>query len=346
MKKFFAIFICLTILLISACGNSSSTEDANSANNKEITLDLSFGSKTGTYTGTLNDNGLPEGQGAFTTTNSEGVKWTYTGEFVNGQFEGEGITEWEDGYYERGTYHESVLQPLDFTNMLYEKILANPDDYEGYFVEFTGIVANVLGYDENNYLHFQVFLDINNWDNAVYILADTDEEYMADEYVKIRGRINGIIEGDSILGGKVTNPLVFESEIKKISYIEAASKTIKEVIVDDTQTQYGYSVTVQKVEFAENETRIYIKVENNGSSKFTVYDWNSEIEQKNHQFSYQMNWDGNYPELMDDLRPGNITEGIITFPALDIDDFKLYLNCRSDNWNEEIDEITFDIIVD
>ena len=140
MKKVFVILLSLIMILsFASCSNSAPTnstssseqsgdstetetyEDTKNVKNKEMTLEFSFGTKTGKYTGPLNDNGLPEGQGSFVSENSQGTKWTYTGEFVNGQFEGEGKTEWEGGYFERGTYHNGELEPLALTNSLFTK---------------------------------------------------------------------------------------------------------------------------------------------------------------------------------------------------------------------------------
>lgn len=79
---------------------------------KEITLDLSFGPRTGTYTGEMKDN-LPNGEGKFTTKNEEGTKWTYEGEFKDGHFEGEGKETWEDGTVLIGTFKNDEVVPME-----------------------------------------------------------------------------------------------------------------------------------------------------------------------------------------------------------------------------------------
>lgn len=362
MKKLFSIMLSFILILsLASCGTTGSSqptettktidsvsENSKTANNKEITLSFSFGERTGKYTGPLNDNGLPEGHGVFTAQNSAGQKWTYTGEFVNGQFEGEGKTEWEGGGFERGTYHNGDIQPLDLTNTLFAKFNSNVDEYKGYYVNFTGVVFHVLGYDENGRIHAQVHQDIENYDNNCYIYSDSsfEGELKEDDYVRIIGRFDGLYEGENALGNKITNLMIRATEIETISYADAASPTIKEVVLDETQTQYGYSVTVQKVEFAKEETRVYIRVENNGKNKFSMYEWNAEAVQNNQQYDTQTNWKANYPGIQSDLRPGNYSEGIITFPALDVSEFKLYLNGSSSDWQERINEMEFTIKVE
>ena len=51
------------------------TQDNLQSENKyegELTLDLSFGTRTGVYSGEINSDGLPDGQGIFTSTDLDG----------------------------------------------------------------------------------------------------------------------------------------------------------------------------------------------------------------------------------------------------------------------------------
>lgn len=79
-----------------------------SVTDKTISISFTFGDRTGTYTGDLVD-GLPQGYGSFTTTNSDGDVWTYDGEWVDGHMSGSGSTTWEDGYYETGVYADDMM---------------------------------------------------------------------------------------------------------------------------------------------------------------------------------------------------------------------------------------------
>lgn len=68
--------------------------------------------REGTYTGDMVD-GVPEGYGIFTTKSSEGVTWTYTGDFKSGRFHGQGAAVWgnENSYEEAGTYTDGQYTP-------------------------------------------------------------------------------------------------------------------------------------------------------------------------------------------------------------------------------------------
>ncbi len=77
-------------------------------NEKEMTLQFAFGERTGVYTGEVL-NGLPNGQGSFTSVNDYGVGWTYTGAWENGHFSGEGKSDFNDGWINEGFYQNDYL---------------------------------------------------------------------------------------------------------------------------------------------------------------------------------------------------------------------------------------------
>lgn len=82
---------------------------------EEITLDLynrfdGHFSKTGSYLGDVFD-GVPNGNGRFTTKNSQGVTWFYDGEWKNGLQNGQGTQEWEDGTRKEGKFIDGDYFP-------------------------------------------------------------------------------------------------------------------------------------------------------------------------------------------------------------------------------------------
>ena len=124
MKKTICIllaFICL--FAFSACGSldafqedttpsesmaESETAPADTVADLEITIVFDFGDRTGIYTGEMRD-GLPDGQGTFSTQNVEGVGWVYNGGWRQGHMYGEGSTIFDTGYSEAGWYENDNL---------------------------------------------------------------------------------------------------------------------------------------------------------------------------------------------------------------------------------------------
>lgn len=327
MKKIFgfALACCLAVSL-AGCG-------------KEMTLNLSYGDRTGTYSGDINEQGIPDGQGKFTTTNSEGEKWTYEGEFKNGHFDGEGKTTWESGTMEIGTYKDDVIVPLKGSEI--KSLYTTPEDFKNHYVEIVGQVFATPEY-ANECIAIQIFTDIeNNENNTIVYIFDKNFEVKQEDYIRIVGKVGDVFEGENAFGGTMTVPTVTAKEYNIISYQEALSPTLKTINVNQTQTQFGYSVTIQKIEFAENETRVYLKVDNRGTETLNVYSFDAKITQDGKQYGEQDNWDANYPSIQSDLLVGSSTEGIITFPKLADGPFSVYIEAISDNWNEEIKPFTF-----
>ncbi|RJW38678.1 hypothetical protein DXC92_18980 [Clostridiales bacterium TF09-2AC] len=126
MEKRFIVLLFLILSLTACSGNEdkvSKTFNPNSttsapmqdnmektfAENEEISLNLSYGERTGAYTGQLKD-GLPHGEGTFSSVSPDGVSWIYRGQWSNGHCNGQGSTIWDSGQIEIGKYENDVLQ--------------------------------------------------------------------------------------------------------------------------------------------------------------------------------------------------------------------------------------------
>lgn len=114
--------------------------------------------KTGVFEGEVID-GIPSGKGKFITKNSEGITWTYTGEFSEGTFNGLGETVWdyedivlENGSYTNGIYTPSWSQVLNTMALIdgytiKKKSLAFVDDNEIVFTSQSEIDPSIV-YDK------------------------------------------------------------------------------------------------------------------------------------------------------------------------------------------------------
>ena len=61
-------------------------------------------------------------------------------------------------------------------------------------------------------------------------------------------------------GKKILFLFIYADSIEVVGYIDALSPTIKSVDIKETQTLYGHTITVEKVEFAQTGTRIYVTI--------------------------------------------------------------------------------------
>lgn len=235
-------------------------------------------------------------------------------------------------------------QPLLTENEI-DQMYTDADNFKGREVILTGQILGAPEVDDEG-VYFQMFADpINNEKNTVVGYLDNSLSIDDDAYVKVTGTVYGTFKGENAFGGEVTAPQIKASSVEIVGYIDAVSPTIKTVDVNSTQDQRGYSVTLQKVEFADSETRMYLSVANNGQSSFNMYSFNAKIVQDGKQYEGQSNYEADYPEIQTDLLPGVTTEGIMTFPNLNQSDFKIILDASSDNWQETINPYTFDVTI-
>lgn len=319
MKRLFICLICLMFLLM-GCSNG-----------KKITLNLSFGQREGIYEGELVD-GVPNGEGKFTTKNENGDEWTYEGTFVDGHFEGEGKTTWKDGNINIGTYQNDEIIPISLEES--KKIYTAPDELKNHCVEIIGKV--IFNPDvKDGVTAVQVYEDIENYDNntIVYIRED-NTGIKQDDYLKISGILVDTYDSANVLASYSSAPVIAAENYEKISYMDAVAPTIKELVINETQEQFGYMITVEKVEFSEKETRLYLSVTNNGSDKFNLYSFNTIVVQDGRQYEYVNNWQANYPEVQTGLLVGNSTSGILTFSPIEDKPFQLIVEGKSENWKE------------
>lgn len=223
-----------------------------------------------------------------------------------------------------------------------ENVYASPDDYKGKYITLTGKI-HTEPVVEDGILYFQIYADPVNLSKDTVIKYLGTESFTEGEYVKIDGKILGEREYENVLGGEIERMLIETENITKSNYIECCSPTIKEIKADKTVEQHGYSVTVDKIEFAENETRVYLTVENNGSSNFSVYAFNMKMVQDKKQYEYVYDPKSDYEELQTDLLPDTVTSGIVVFPAMNPEkSLKLICEPSCYDWEVELENYIFE----
>lgn len=224
-----------------------------------------------------------------------------------------------------------------------DELYTTPDKFSGMYVKLSGQIF-LEPEKEGDYIYFQMWLDPDKAEGNTIVRAKADQRLKSDDYVAIEGKVVGEFSGDNMFGGTITAPSIEADVVEVIDYISAVSPTITEKAIDETQDQYGYAVTVEKIEFAENETRIYVSLVNNGTDTFCCYGFNAKVIQEGRQISSEDNYMADYPSIESDLLKGASTEGIITFPALNAEvEFDLYIDGYSNNWEEDIEPYVFSI---
>lgn len=100
MKRIFALLLCLCMVL-AGCGG---TQNSNAKEGSEVTLDFSYGKRSGEYTGNTDSENLPDGYGIFSSESPSGTKWVYSGQWDHGHQNGYGVTVFDSGKTHFGEY--------------------------------------------------------------------------------------------------------------------------------------------------------------------------------------------------------------------------------------------------
>lgn len=220
-------------------------------------------------------------------------------------------------------------------------VLTNPEQYKDKYIKIKGQVFNV---EENDGTYImQVWYDVKNYDKDFVVV--TDQKFENEDYISVDGWITGEFTGENVVGGEISCPQIQAVSVEESSYKDIAAPTVKEIIVNKTSEQHGVKVTVEKVEFAEEETRVYVKAENNSSDTVNIYAFDAEAIQDGKQIGLSDEaYAAGYDELEDTISAGSSDTGIILFKKMDPDQsFKLQLGAYSDNYNITMNDFTFDI---
>ena len=227
-------------------------------------------------------------------------------------------------------------------------IFSSPDKYEGKYVKLSGKVFTEPEKDGEDYA-LQAWNDFKNAENDFVVHYTKNNDVKIDDYILVDGKIAGEFKGENAFGSTVTCPLIQAESIESQSYIDAVVPTIKELTPNISNEQHGFKVTVDKVEYADIETRVYLTITNNGEDNVSCGIYDIRIIQDGKQIDQDQTsssiYDGGYEELSYDVTAGASTSGVIVFPSIDQEkDFKIIVpDTYSDNYELEFDDFSFDI---
>src|SRR5699024_11938864 len=124
------------------------------------------------------------------------------------------------------------------------------------------------------------------------------------------------------------------------------SHALETIDIDETIDQHRYEMVVDKVEVAENMTRVYMTVTNHKDETIYFYSFDSKLLMDNKQLEEDMGfYETDFPEMQSDILPGVESEGIITFPPLDSDTNSMTFHAEgsSDNYDLNFEPFVFEI---
>lgn len=207
----------------------------------------------------------------------------------------------------------------------------------------TGQVFNIQR--DGNTIAYQINSDPTNYEgNTVIAYQGDDPGISKNDYIRATGTVADRMNYENAFGASMSAALLKADVVEKSSYEEAVAPARATIETNMVSEQNGYSITLNKIDFADKETRFYVSVTNNGAGKFTVYDFNAVVVQNGKQFNTEQNFHANYPTINNEVAIGASVEGVICFPAMEQASMQLRLNGHSDNY--QVDGTGFDFVFD
>lgn len=236
------------------------------------------------------------------------------------------------------TENDKLLSKEEF-----EKMYSDPKKYKGSKVEFYAkIFLEPEKDDEGTYL--QVYAENNDERNTIVAIEDPKLNVKVDDIIKVTGVVYDEYEGENLMGGTLVLPMVKADSIEVVDYVTAFSPAIKTIEVNKEINQHGLIVKLSKIEIAENETRLYVTVNNTTEEAASFYDFNTKLIIGSQQLEATDNYDANYPELQSELLSGIQTEGIISFDKIpESGSLKVYSEGSTDNYELDFEPYQFDV---
>lgn len=221
-----------------------------------------------------------------------------------------------------------------------QAFFVNPDRFQGRSITVYGKVFNVMDGQ------FQMYADPESMNHNIIVLGDTSQ-VKNDAIVKVVGVVNGNHAYENLMGAQMTAALIEATSVEEADYITAFHPAVKTIQVGTEKNQFGNKVKVEKVEIAENQTRVYLTVKNDSKHTFNIYTHSMKIVQNGKQFEeeFGLGSDEYLPKIQSDLLPGSTTEGIVVFPAIkpDSGSFKIHMEGSSENYHIDLKPFVFEV---
>ena len=231
-----------------------------------------------------------------------------------------------------------------FTRENWSELVSDPEAYKGARVD---IVGRLLGAPErrDDGAYWQMYVDPRNYEwNTSVRFADPSFAVAADDFVHVTGTVRGALNGENAFGEQITLVAVLADTAEVVDALAAASPASRTTAVNQSVDQHGIVIAVEKVEFAPDETRVFVKVTNGSAATATLYDLSAATAmQEETLYDAEPQWDY-YPNVEWELLPGMVSSGIIVFPAMKPSQpVKIYLEAGSDDYELLFEPYIFDV---
>lgn len=219
------------------------------------------------------------------------------------------------------------------TSEQFEQLYTDANPLRGYQVDFYARVFSISDSSANKQT-FQVYAQDDSNLNTFITYEGTDIQVKEDMIIHIVGEVTGQETRENMFGVALTLPTIKAKKIVEVNAMTAFAPALTTREINLAYDQYGYSIHVQKIEFAESETRVYVEVSNQMTEDISFYKHSTVIIQNEKQYELQYNEYAGTDFENTDLKPGVKASGMLVFPAIIPDkDFRIIFEGSSSNWD-------------
>jgi hypothetical protein len=236
----------------------------------------------------------------------------------------------------------SAASDLVFTRDNWADLAADPDSFKGARVDIVGAVLGEPVKDGKS-TYWQMWPHPTNVEWFAVVAFEGVSFTIADgEYVHVVGTAQGRTEGEIPLLATIDAVTVRAETAEVVDRSALTPPALRTVKVAKSVEQHDLVVTVDKVEFAANETRVYVTVDNRSDATASFYDYKVKAAQG--QIQYEAEYFTYYPQVQSQLPPRTASSGVVLFKALDpVRATELSFETRTDNYQLEFNPYVFEI---
>ncbi|MCX7568922.1 hypothetical protein OS242_02965 [Tumebacillus sp. DT12] len=195
-------------------------------------------------------------------------------------------------------------------------LLKSPDKYKGSTVELSGKVFLEPGKMTDKLTNaFVMHVGATNSEIVVDIGDVSTERLTMDTWIQITGTVDGTHKL-----GDLTQPVIKLKELKKVDGLSIVSPA-KSFEDGSTFSKRNISFTINKIDYAKEETRIHLTIKNNRASKigYNVATVTQDGKQLEETFGSQFKDAVDFKQFLagGDIQPRSEVSGIMVYPPMD-----------------------------
>lgn len=204
------------------------------------------------------------------------------------------------------------------SNPDYDDLFRNNSNYTGKVVHYVGEVVQIQeGSGDTYVMRANVTEDeMGFWENDVF-LSYSGNRVLENDIIEFWGEVKGVKKYDTVLGSSRSIPEIAAIHLEVLQdYTGGGTSNIKNTIeIGQINEQHGFSVTLNKIELADKQTRVWLNVQNDSDYKVSLYDFNAKLVQDGKQLEPTFNSNEEL-KLPSEYLSGVNAEGVIVFPAI------------------------------